>query len=90
MTDHNPLTLLMDQQVLSWSQTIWIRLGWFQSILLEIIYQPGKANFVVDALSWNMPPKQQDEPKEGGPQKLTDDIQDQDTKGKRYVFMTMA
>ena len=32
MTDHKPLTLLMDQQVLSRSQTRWIRLGLFQSI----------------------------------------------------------
>ena len=30
MTDHKPLTLLMDQQVLSRSQTRWIRLGLFQ------------------------------------------------------------
>ena len=32
VTDHKPSTLLMDQQVLSRSQTRWIRLGLFQSI----------------------------------------------------------
>ena len=55
MTDHKPLTLLMDQQVLSRSQTRWIRLGLFQSIQLKITYQLGKANIVVDALSRSRP-----------------------------------
>ena len=40
MTDHKPLTLLMDQQVLSRSQTRWIWLGLFQSIQPKITYQP--------------------------------------------------
>ena len=48
--DYKPLKLLMDQQVLSRSQTRWIRLGLFQSIHPKIKYQPGKANIVADAL----------------------------------------
>ena len=32
MTDHQPLTFLMQQRVLSWTQSIWVRLGLFQSI----------------------------------------------------------
>ena len=51
MMDHKPLTLLMNQQVLFRSQTRWIQLGLFQSIEPKIIYQPGKANIVADALS---------------------------------------
>ena len=53
MTDDKPLALLMDQQVLSRSQTRWIRLGLFQSIQPKIPYQSGKANIVADALSWS-------------------------------------
>ena len=49
--DHQPLTLLMQQQVLSWVQTRWIRPGFFQSIQPTIRYQPGKANILADALS---------------------------------------
>ena len=55
MTDHKPLTLLMDQQVLSQSQTRWIRLGLFQSIQPKITYQHSKANIVADALSRSRP-----------------------------------
>ena len=51
MTDHQPLTRLMEQPVLTRVQTRWIRLGLFQSINPTIQYQPGKANIVADALS---------------------------------------
>ena len=51
MTDHKPLTLLIDQQVFPLSQTKWIRLGLFQYIQPKMVYQPGKANIVADALS---------------------------------------
>ena len=54
MMGQKPLTP-MDQQVLSLSQTKWIRPGLFQSIQSKIIYQPGKANVVIYKLSWNMP-----------------------------------
>ena len=51
LTDHQTLTLLMQQQILSWVQTKWIRLGFFQAIQPSIRYQPGKADILVDALS---------------------------------------
>ena len=51
VTDHQPLVLLMDQQVLTRVQTRWLRLGLFQSICPAIKYQPGKANVVANALS---------------------------------------
>ena len=51
VTDHQPLTRIMDQPVLTRVQTRWMRLGLFQSINPVITYQPGKANVVADALS---------------------------------------
>ena len=51
VTDHQPLTHIMDQLVLTRVQTRWMRLGLFQSINPVITYQPGKANVVADALS---------------------------------------
>ena len=51
MTDHQPLTLIMQQATLSRAQTRWVRLGFFQSIQPTIVYQPGKANILEDALS---------------------------------------
>ena len=48
----------------------------------------GKANVVADAFSQSMPPKQHDESKERDRRQLTDDIQDQEIKGKQYLFMT--
>ena len=50
MTDHQPLVPLMDQQVLTWVQTRWLRLGLFQSIPPTTKYQPGKATAVANAL----------------------------------------
>ena len=51
ITDHQTLTRIMDQQVLSRAQIRWVRLGLFQSIRPTIKYQPDKANIVADALS---------------------------------------
>ena len=61
VTDHKPLTLLMDQKVLSRSQTRWIRLGLFQLIQPKINYLPGKANVVADTLNSSRPPRGQDQ-----------------------------
>ena len=49
--DHQTLTHLMEHQVLSRLQSRWLRLGLFQSIQPKMVYQPGKANIVADALS---------------------------------------
>ena len=49
--NHKPLTLLMDQQVFSWSQTRWNHLGLFQSIQPKIKYLLGKPNVVANALN---------------------------------------
>ena len=51
VTDHKPLTNLMDQQQFTRTQMRWVRLGLFQSINPIIKYQPGKANVIADALS---------------------------------------
>ena len=50
VTDHQPLTHLLDQPVLFWVQVRWVRRGLFPSINPTIKY-PRKANIVADALS---------------------------------------
>ena len=55
ITKHQPLTHLMEQQILSWLQSRWLRLGLFQSIQPKMVYQLGKANIVADALSRSRP-----------------------------------
>ena len=51
ITNHQPLIHLMEQQVLSWLQSRWLRLGLFQSIQPKMVHQLGKANIVADGLS---------------------------------------
>ena len=55
ITDHQPLTHLMEQQVLSRLQSRWLRHGLFQSIQPKMVYQSGKTNIVADALSQSRP-----------------------------------
>ena len=54
-TDHQPLTHLMEQQVLSRTQSRWVRLGLLQSINPKFRCHPGKANIVAGALSKSRP-----------------------------------
>lgn len=54
MTDHQPLTLLMEHQVLSQMQLRWLRLGLYQSVQPKMLNQLGKAN-IVDTLSKSRP-----------------------------------
>ena len=51
VTNHQLLARLMGQQMLTWVQMRWLRLGLFQSICPTIKYQLRKANVVADALS---------------------------------------
>ena len=53
--NHQTLTHLMEQVVLSQLQSRWLWLGLFQSIKLKMVYQLGKANIVIDALWWRRP-----------------------------------
>ena len=53
--DHQPLPHLMEQPVLSQLQSHWLWLGLVQSIQPKMVYQLGKANIVIDALSWSRP-----------------------------------
>ena len=55
ITDHQPLTHLMEQQVLSRLQSRWLRLGLFLSIQPKVVYQPGRANIVANALLRSRP-----------------------------------
>ena len=59
--DHQPLTHLMEQQVLSRTQSRWVRLGLFQSINPKFKYQPGKGNIVANALSRSRPHRTENE-----------------------------
>ena len=55
VTNHQPLIHLMEQQVLSRTQSRWVRLGLLQSINPKFRYHLGKANIVADALSRSRP-----------------------------------
>lgn len=75
ITDHKLLTLLMDQQELSWLQTRWIQLGLFQSIQPKFQYLPGKANIIANALSKSRPHQEEDQ--EEGSSRTESQDQDQ-------------
>ena len=45
----------MEQQVLPRLQSRWLLLGLFQSIQPKMVYQPGKANSIADALLRSRP-----------------------------------
>ena len=55
VTDHQPLTHLMEQQVLSQTQSRRVRLRLLQSINPKFRYHPGKAKIVIAALSRSRP-----------------------------------
>ena len=55
VTDHQPMTHLMEHQALSQMQSRWVRLGLLQSINPKFKQHPGKANIVVDALRRSRP-----------------------------------
>ena len=55
VTDHQPLSNLMEQQVLSRTQPQWVRLGLLQSINPIFKYHLGKANIVANALRMSRP-----------------------------------
>ena len=53
VTDHQPLTHLMEQQVLSQTQSQWVQIGLLHS--LNPKYHLNKAHVVTDALSRSRP-----------------------------------
>ena len=68
--DHQPLTHLMEQQVLSRTQSRLVRLGLLQSINPKFKYHPGKPNVVTNALNRSRPHRTEnqdiDHPIQGG------------------------
>ena len=55
ITDHQPLTHLMEQQFLSRLQSQWLQHGLYQSLQPKMVYQLGKENIVTDALLRSRP-----------------------------------